>query len=126
MNGAARKAPGLLASLQRAEERALERERELERSRPAPSRYQVPPVLYLPVTAGPSGNIAEVRPTREGRRALLAYSALDRLLAQCGDGQPWVLVQIADLDGLMAEQPFDLIAFDANIPPGMSENGRLS
>lgn len=121
MNGVAPKAPGLLASLQRAEER----ERQRERGRPVSSRYPVPPVLYLPVTSGPGGNTAEIRATADGRRALLAYSALDRLLAQCGDDQPWVLVQIADLEELMSEQPFDLIAFDAHIPLGMSENGRL-
>ncbi|KTR85580.1 hypothetical protein NS354_08640 [Leucobacter chromiiresistens] len=85
----------------------------------------MPPVLYVPVRESAAGRIAEVRPTREGRRALLAYSALDRLLVHCGDAQPWVLVRLADLEVIMAEQPFDLVAFDPEIPVGFSENGRL-
>ncbi|SDQ09775.1 SAV_915 family protein [Leucobacter chromiiresistens] len=115
MHPAQSKQPGLLASLERA----------AQRDRASAVRYPIPPVLYVPVRESAAGRIAEVRPTREGRRALLAYSALDRLLAHCGDAQPWVLVRLADLEVIMAEQPFDLVAFDSEIPVGFSENGRL-
>ncbi|WP_424922760.1 SAV_915 family protein [Aeromicrobium chenweiae] len=30
---------------------------------------------------------------RDGRTALLAYTALDRLVDCCGDRQPWVLIE---------------------------------
>ena len=42
----------------------------------------VPPVLYLPlsVTSTPEEQLVEIRELKDGRRALLAYTALDRLL----------------------------------------------
>lgn len=51
-----------------------------------------PPFLYIPCLAhmrDASGAEAVYRTTQDGRTALLVCSALDRLLACCGEHQPW-------------------------------------
>lgn len=79
----------------------------------------VPPVLYVPR----DGEVAETgavsldyRTTRDGRTALLAYTALDRLVDCCGDRQPWVLIETSTLDDIAEQQPYDLILLDMEIP----------
>jgi hypothetical protein len=77
-------------------------------------------VLYLPTVADVADSAsAEValRRTRDGRIALLAYSALDRLRYCCGADQPWILLSVQDVDGLYARQPYDLLFLDVVIPP---------
>ena len=59
----------------------------------------------------------DMRVTRDGRIALLAYSALDRLHTCCGDQQPWVLLPVASLDEIQKTQPFSLLLLDVVIPP---------
>lgn len=87
----------------------------------------VPPMLYLPVREDEDGSrTAEVRATQDGRRALLAYTALDRLALACGELQPWTLVPLSALEDLQAEQPFDLVAFDPDIPTNLLHGGRLA
>lgn len=87
----------------------------------------VPPMLYLPVQELPNGTrLAEIRETLQGKRALLAFTALDRLFDGCGGQQPWVLVPTADLDAIQDAQPFDLIAFDPEIPQDLRGAGKLS
>lgn len=82
-------------------------------------RAAVPPVLYLPVTGG-GGNVAheiEMRPTKDGRMALLAYTALDRLEQCCGPHQPWVLAETHRLDELtQSGGGFDVLYLDLAIP----------
>lgn len=58
----------------------------------------------------------EIRELQDGR-ALLAYTALDRLLTLAGDRQPWVLMRTEDLSQVMREQPYDVVVFDLEIPP---------
>ncbi len=87
----------------------------------------IPPMLYLPVRIGPEGQqLAEVRETADGRRALLAYTALDRLADQCGFEQPWVLVKIEDLGDIKDEQPFDIVSFDPVISDRLKSEGKLA
>jgi hypothetical protein len=47
-------------------------------------------VVYIPCAPAPSADelIIDLRATRDGRLALLAYSAMDRLVAHCGPHQP--------------------------------------
>ncbi|WP_367117576.1 SAV_915 family protein [uncultured Microbacterium sp.] len=53
----------------------------------------VPPALYLPIVPGSDNHqVAVVRTLVDGRRGLLAYTALDRLADKCGNEQPWMLV----------------------------------
>ncbi len=78
----------------------------------------MPPVLYLPSTGQTTnwGTDVEMRQTKDGRVALLAYTALDRL-AQCmGPHQPWVLCRTDRLHELEATQPYDVIYLDMEMP----------
>ncbi|OLT44712.1 hypothetical protein BJF85_19775 [Saccharomonospora sp. CUA-673] len=81
---------------------------------------QLPPVVYLPT--GPHDGEAtqqadiELRRTPDGRLALLAYSAVDRLVECCGPHQPWILAQTSDLPKLHERQPYEMILLDAEIP----------
>lgn len=78
----------------------------------------LPPVVYVPcrndIHAGEL--TVDLRPTRDGRIALLVYSALDRLVNCCGPNQPWVVMATADLDKLSERVRFDLILLDLEIP----------
>jgi hypothetical protein len=58
----------------------------------------------------------DLRPTRDGRLALLVYSALDRLVDCCGDEQPWVVMPTANLEKVRVETDFELILLDVVIP----------
>ncbi|GAA1797901.1 SAV_915 family protein [Leucobacter iarius] len=86
----------------------------------------IPPMLYLPIRVSAGGPESfEVRPLPDGRRALLAYTALDRLLDQCGSEQPWAVLQIEALATVMSSQPFDLVSFDPVISAHLVHEGRL-
>jgi len=91
------------------------------------SEVIVPPVLYLPVLERQGArNVVAVHPLADGRNGLLAYTALDRLAAQCGSEQPWLLVWTSDLGRIKDEQPFDVIAFDIEVPPSLRAGERLA
>jgi hypothetical protein len=78
-----------------------------------------PPVLYVPCArdvTDPDELEVEYRTTRDGRLALLVYSALDRLRACCGDGQPWFLMPTVRLQTLYDVRPFDLVLLDVVLP----------
>lgn len=81
-------------------------------------RAEVPPVLYLPVTGRGSGRFAEIelRRTNDGRTALLAYTAMDRLVTCCGPHQPWALMPTDRLGEIEQTQPYDVIHLDMAIP----------
>lgn len=84
-------------------------------------RATIPPVVYVPVTGqGAPGFIElEMQKTLDGRLALLAYSALDRLMDGCGAEQPWALYPTAQLHELSADQPFDVIYLDVPLPESL-------
>ena len=89
-------------------------------------RPVVPPVLYVPCRAETTETgqpKLELRRTKDGRTALLAYTALDRLVDGAGPDQPWVLVQTPALDELGKEQAFDVVYFDLRIPDEHRRNG---
>lgn len=91
------------------------------------TRPTVPPVLYLPTSGTPQdpgssvddgddiGIGIELRETDDGRRALLAYTALDRLATCCGPEQPWVLYPTDRLGDLGVD--YDVVYLDMVIPP---------
>lgn len=86
----------------------------------------IPPVLYLPVREIADGqHIAEVRDLPNGRRVLVAYTALDRLAENCGPAQPWILMQTDELGTIKDEQPFDAVSFDPHFSEHLIRNGRL-
>ncbi|MFI7589860.1 SAV_915 family protein [Spongisporangium articulatum] len=78
-----------------------------------------PPYLYLPChedVPDPAEARLLLRQTRDGRTALFAYSALDRLRTCCGEGQPWIVVPVTMLEALQRLDPFQLLLMDVVIP----------
>ncbi len=78
-----------------------------------------PPVVYVPCAPvrPESGEIdVDLRMTRDGRLALLVYSALDRLVTHCGPAQPWTLMRASDLEQVRLETGFELVLLDLDIP----------
>jgi hypothetical protein len=86
----------------------------------SPAEHVVfPPVVYVPCAAvqdAGSDLVVDLRPTRDGRVALLVYSALDRLVACCGPQQPWTLMAAASLEDVRLATGFDLVLLDVEIP----------
>lgn len=90
-----------------------------QETRSAPLPQGFPPVVYLPCAGhvtDPADAVIELRQTRDGRMALMAYSALDRLKYCCGDQQPWLVIPTAHLDKIQQVQHFDLVLLDVIIP----------
>ncbi|TQJ04735.1 hypothetical protein FB471_4543 [Amycolatopsis cihanbeyliensis] len=80
-----------------------------------------PPMVYVPCGQYATGNgdrtmAAELRRTEDGKLALLAYSALDRLVRCCGAHQPWVLVRSEELSRIYEAQPYEAILLDTELP----------
>ncbi len=77
-----------------------------------------PPVVYVPCTRSdiPGEVSLDLRELRDGRIALLTYSALDRLMDCCGAQQPWVLIASDKLDDVGRSAHFDVIVLDIEIP----------
>ena len=87
----------------------------------------VPPMLYLPMVDHPEGGqYAVVRALEDGRTGLLAYTALDRLADKCGTQQPWILVATSELGRIKDVQPFDVVAFDIDVPADLLVDGKLA
>jgi hypothetical protein len=79
----------------------------------------VPPMLYVPVTDYRSGTdevTIDFRRMTDGRTALLAFTALDRLIDGCGATQPWVLLPTGALAEIDQHSPYDVILLDVTIP----------
>ena len=70
--------------------------------------------------------LVEIRELKDGRRALLAYTALDRLLDLAGDRQPWVLVRTEDLGQIKQEQPYEVVIFDLDVPASYRRDGAIA
>ncbi len=86
-------------------------------NRQLPQDY--PPILYIPCVrhvTDPADLEVQYRITKDGRSALLVYSALDRRLAGCGRDQPWVTLPTANLQTLWDAAPFDLVLLDLLVP----------
>ncbi len=78
-----------------------------------------PPVVYVPcspLTPKDEELSVDLRQTREGKLALLVYSALDRLVTCCGEQQPWVVLPTANLEKIREKTHFELILLDIDIP----------
>jgi hypothetical protein len=77
-----------------------------------------PPIVYVPCAPEQSSGelTVDLRETRDGRLALLVYSAMDRLVAHCGPAQPWTIMATQDLEQLRLATGFELILLDLDIP----------
>jgi hypothetical protein len=81
--------------------------------------HDYPPIVYVPCTehvADPDDVVAEYQTTRDGRTALLVYSALDRLYRCRGDDQPWFVLPTMKLQVLYDVRPFDVVYLDVVVP----------
>ena len=85
----------------------------------ASTKPLVPPMLYVPVADYPSGSqevTIDFRRMQDGRTALVAFTALDRLIDGCGATQPWVLLPTDTLAEIDQHSPYDVILLDIVIP----------
>jgi hypothetical protein len=76
-------------------------------------------MLYVPVAEYESGSAEltlDFRRMADGRTALVAFTALDRLINGCGDAQPWVMLPTAQLTEIDQRSPYDVILLDVVIP----------
>lgn len=94
---------------------------------PSPVRPLVPPILYLPLMRGSTQDDPQVqlRRLKDDRIALLAYTALDRLVDRCGENQPWIIVRTPDLGELKGRQNFDVVVFDLEVPQEFRQEGQI-
>lgn len=80
---------------------------------------EFPPVLYVPCveeTLEAADARVRLRTTRDGRSALLVYSALDRLRSGVGSDVAWMVIPTARLVVLNDSTPFDLVLLDVVVP----------
>ncbi|MEV4283523.1 SAV_915 family protein [Actinoplanes xinjiangensis] len=89
-----------------------------------------PPIVYVPLQPTPPGAVQndqemtiELRQTRDGRLALLVYSAMDRLIDHCGPAQPWTILATQDLEKVALATGFDLVLLDLDIPRELRHTG---
>jgi hypothetical protein len=77
-----------------------------------------PPVVYVPCAPAQSADelTIDLRVTKDGRLALLVYSAMDRLIAHCGPEQPWTIMLTKDLEQARVATGFELVLLDLDIP----------
>ncbi|RZU51599.1 hypothetical protein EV385_3430 [Krasilnikovia cinnamomea] len=78
-----------------------------------------PPVVYVPcepLREGDQDLTVEVRPTRDGRIALLVYSSLERLVDCCGPYQPWTEMPSTSLEDIRLTSGFNLVLLDLEVP----------
>lgn len=92
--------------------------------------HAFPPIVYVPCTPAQAGVeqrsselTIELRQTRDGRLALLVYSAMDRLIAHCGPAQPWTILASEDLERVRLATGFELILLDLDIPVELRHRG---
>lgn len=85
----------------------------------------IPPVLYVPIheeVADPTQARVEYRATQDGRVAVLAYTALDRLIEGCGNGQPWILLPTPRFEEMRKVKHFDMVLVDIEMPDDLKRH----
>jgi len=87
--------------------------------------HTFPPVVYVPCAPAQTDEelTIDLRRTRDGRLALLVYSAMDRLIAHCGPAQPWTVMLTKDLEQARQASGFELILLDLDIPEELRRMG---
>ncbi len=88
----------------------------------------LPNSLFLPTAKKPKDFTSaeiELRPTKDGRMALIAFSSVQRLVECCGPHQPWALVRAEHLGRVYQAQPYDLIVLDSDLPEELRHRDAL-
>lgn len=78
-------------------------------------------MVYVPIAPARFGDDqleVDLRETRDGRLALLAYSTREELMRCCGERQAWALMPTSGLERVRLETGFQLILLDLEIPQG--------
>ena len=90
---------------------------------PSEERPQLPPVVYVPTTDEPDVSSRRVLLHRvaDGRTALYTYSAIDRLHRWYLPDTPWLLCDVAALQRIHDQSPYDLLFLD--VDPGLRGDG---
>ncbi|MCX6405979.1 MULTISPECIES: SAV_915 family protein [unclassified Aeromicrobium] len=84
-------------------------------------RPALPPVVYVPTSAADDPSLREVQmhTLEDGRTALFVYSAIDRLHDLYRPDVPWLLCDVATLQRVHDETPYDLLFLD--LDPGLRD-----
>lgn len=84
-------------------------------------RPALPPVVYVPTSAADDPSLREVQmhTLEDGRTALFVYSAIDRLHDLYSPDVPWLLCDVATLQRVHDETPYDLLFLD--LDPGLRD-----
>lgn len=83
-------------------------------------------MLYIPTRELSVGSYGpEIRKLPDGRNALVAYTALDRLAERCGHAQSWILILTEELSAIKQEARFDVVSFDPYFSEDLIRGGRL-
>jgi hypothetical protein len=82
----------------------------------------MPPIVYVPTTddVEPHERRVVMHRVEDGRTALYTYSAPDRLDDYYLPGNPWVLCDVATLQRIHDETPYDLLFVD--VDPGLRDD----
>lgn len=87
-----------------------------------------PPVVYVPTSPPDAEGQARLELIRlaDGRTALFAYSAMDRLAEFYRADAPWVLLTVADLERAHRDSPYDVLFLDRRpqLPAAARRGGR--
>lgn len=84
-------------------------------------RREFPPVVYVPTTneADPAVRRVVMHKVDDGRTALYAYSAMDRLHRFYLPDASWVVCDVAALQKVHDQTPYDLLFLD--VDPGLQD-----
>jgi hypothetical protein len=82
----------------------------------------MPPVVYVPTTSDgpPESRHVLMHRVEDGRTALYTYSAPDRLDRYYLRGASWVLCDVASLQRIHDQTPYDLLFVD--VSPGLQDD----
>lgn len=85
-------------------------------------RPSFPPVVYVPTTGedDPATRRVLMHQVQDGRTALYTYSAIDRLHRFYLPDNSWVLCDVAALQRIHDETPYDLLFLD--VDPGLRDD----
>lgn len=83
---------------------------------------EFPPVVYVPTTdeSDPASRRVVMHIVEDGRTALYTYSAIDRLNSYYLPDHPWVLFDVAGLQRVYDETPYELLFVD--VDPALRDN----
>ncbi len=76
------------------------------------------PGLYVPLqpSADTAGRTVDLRILPDGRVGLAAYTSLTSMVQNCGNGQPWGLVDEHGLAEIRESAEIDVVLLDAALP----------